>query len=212
MARINLVDLDPVLTERLRASLTGSPFLFLPTPEPLPPDEADLCVVPAARVVSLPDTGVPLIACGPAALLRACFVAGCADYLRDPWSPEELAVRARALLSRLASRSRLLWGDAELQGNELRSARGVVALTHHEAVILRMLLGNRGRPVPRAALSYSLEGREGRAASRAIDMHVSALRRKAREALPDVRCPIVCVKGMGYMVAQEVELLDNARR
>jgi hypothetical protein len=202
-ARINLVDLDPVLIEHLRASLMGSPFHFLPTPEPLPPDEADLYVVPAAAVADLPEHGVPVIAWGPSALLRASFIAGCADYLREPWAPEELAVRSRAALSRLPDPRTLPWGEAVFEGDSLRTSERTVALTHHEAVILRILLRHRGRPVPRAALSYSLGGRAARAGSRSIDMHVSALRRKLYKAVPAARRSVVCVKGMGYMVRSE---------
>jgi hypothetical protein len=199
-ARINLVDLDQILIERLRASLTGSPFHFLPTPAPLPPDETDVYVVAAQSVADIPERGVPVIAAGPASLLRSSFLAGCVDYLREPWTPEELAVRCRAALSRLPDCRALPWGDAVLEGDTLRSAGRIVALTHHEAVILRTLLRCRGRPVPRAALSLTLGGREVHAGSRAIDVHVSALRRKVRTAVPAARGAIVCVKGAGYMV------------
>lgn len=206
---INLVGCDPVLCERIRASLGRSPFHFTPTAEPLSDDEADLFVVDVRHVGTLPEGGVPVIAHGPAGLLRTAFLAGCADYLREPWTPEELGLRAHAALSRQRACWEFPWGEAHIDRDELRTPRGRAALTHHEAVILRALLRQRGRPVPRAALACLLGGAASRgaggavsrgAASRSIDVHVSALRRRVRALVPEAGRFIICVRGQGYMV------------
>ena len=199
---MNLVGFDPVLCERVRASLERSPFHFTPTEEPLPEDEVDLFVVAARNVGSLAERGVPVIAYGSAGWLRSAFLAGCSDYLREPWTPEELALRAHAALSRQGSRWEFPWGEIRLEGGEMLTPGGRTVLTHRQSVILRALLRQRGRPVPRAALACLLGVRNhgARAGSRSIDVHISALRRRLRDAVPESGRLIVCVRGQGYMV------------
>jgi hypothetical protein len=196
---INLVGLTPLLGERIRASLRRSPFFFADSDEPLP--GADLCLVPARRVAEARGPGrPPAIACGPPALLRSAFLAGCADYLKDPWTPEELELRALAVLARERARGAFPWGALVLGGTTLHTPAGPVGLTLHEARILRALLRARGSPVPRAALSYCADGTPGRPGSRAVDAHVSSLRRKVRAAVPAAGRFILCVRGQGYLV------------
>ena len=88
---INLVGFDPVLCERIRASLGRSPFHFSPTAEPLVGRRGRPVrrCRPARRHPRRREES-PVIAHGPAGLMRSAFLAGCADYLRDPWTPEEL--------------------------------------------------------------------------------------------------------------------------
>lgn len=197
---VNLVGCDPVLFERIRASLRRSPFFLSNTDAPLPSDEVALYVVPAAEVEELPARGVPVIAWGPAGMMRAAFLGGCDDYLRDPWTPEELGLRAHAALSRVRPRCQFPWGEVSFEGDTLLLPGAAAALTHHESLILRALLRARSRPVPRTALAYSLDGTPRRAAGRVIDAHVSAIRRKVRKAFPDAGRFIVCIRGQGYMV------------
>jgi CheY-like chemotaxis protein len=198
---INLVGLDAVLCERIRASLGRSPFHFISTAEPLPDDEADLFVIAAGNAARLAQRGVPVLAHGPAGLMRSAFLEGCTDYLRDPWTPEELALRAQAAISRQDACWEFPWGDVRIDGDELCAPGGRAPLTHHESVILRALLRQRGRPVPRAALACLLGGGTLRGdASRRIDVHIAALRRRVRSVAPEAGRFIVCVRGQGYMV------------
>jgi DNA-binding response OmpR family regulator len=133
--------------------------------------------------------------------MRSAFLGGCTDYLRDPWTPEELALRVQGAIARQRACFEFPWGEAHIEGDELRTPGGRTPLTHHEAVILRALLRQRGTPVPRAALGCLLGGGALRSgASRRIDMHVSALRRRVRSVVPEAGRFIVCVRGEGYMV------------
>jgi hypothetical protein len=197
---INIVGCDPVLYERIRASLKRSPFHFLATDEPTAPDETDLYVVPAGGEQGLPARGVPVIAWGPAELMRSAFLAGCDDFLKEPWAPEELGLRAHAALSRAEKRFSFSWGDVSFEGKDLRTPGGLAVLTLHESRILGALLRNRGRPVPREALAYSIGDAPPSHASRAVDVHVVALRKKVRCAVREAGRFIVCVRGQGYMV------------
>ncbi|HUJ75986.1 MAG TPA: hypothetical protein VL359_14075 [bacterium] len=219
--RINLVGVDALVVERMRASLRRSPFVFLGSDEPLPPECADLYVVPAARVGNLPRHGLPVIAAGPAGLLRSAFLAGCADYLREPWTAEELALRALGAMARGARRFTFPWGELSLESDRLDSPAGPIRLTWHESRILAALLRSRGDPVPRQALGYAAGmsplgrgstpplGRGStppssaprtRPASRAIDAHVCSIRRKVRAAVPEADPFIVCVRSQGYLI------------
>jgi hypothetical protein len=195
-----LLDCDPLVCERIEASLRRGPFVFVREEEPAPGDRADLYVAPAAMAASLPRNGPPVIACGPAALMRTSFLAGCEDYLRDPWTPEELGLRALASLARARKRYCFPWGEISFEGTDLRTPAGIVPLTFHESLILRMLLRARGAPVPRAALSWSTGKAEPASGSRKIDVHVSTIRKKLGMTVPDPGRFIVSVRGQGYMV------------
>jgi hypothetical protein len=195
-----LLDCDPLVFEQIRASLQRGPFIFVQASEPTPADEVDLYVAPAAAAHGFPRTGPPLIACGPAALMRTSFLAGCEDYLREPWTPEELSLRALEVLARWQRRFRFHWGEISFEGNDVRTPAGLIALTLYESRILRMLLRARGAPVPRAALAWSTGKAAGMEEGRRIDVHVSAVRRKLRATVPSAGRFIVCVRGQGYMV------------
>jgi hypothetical protein len=212
--RINLVGADSALCERLRASLARSPFHLTCSPAPLPPAETDLYVAPARTAAewlsgAAPAALPPVIAHGPAELLRYAFLAGAADYLREPWLPAELTARPAAGLERAGPRFQTPWGPVSPDGASLETARGTVPFTAHEAAVLRTLLRGRGIPVPREALAQALWGRPARAGSRALDAHVAALRRKicaaaagapAADRAADPRRFIVAVRRRGYMV------------
>jgi hypothetical protein len=197
-----------MLCERIRASLSGSPLRFIDSPVPLPQDEVDLYLAPADEAMGLlegsrtepPRAPVPVIAFGPAALMRCCFVAGAADFLRDPWSPEEFCLRALSVLQRTQRRFRFPWGSLVLDCTALETSSGKLSLTHHESRILRALLLGRGAPVPRQAISYFLWGNSGPAGGRAIDAHVAALRRKIRAVAPEAGRFIRAVRRQGYMI------------
>ncbi len=190
---------------------------FIDSPAPLPQDEADLYLAPADTAIELlsgspaerrgiqrpdrvPPVSIPVIAFGPAALMRSSFVAGAADYLRDPWSPEEFSLRVMSVLQRTQRRFRFPWGSLVLDCTSLETPAGTVSLTHHESKILRALLLGRGAPVPRQAIAYFLWGNPGPAGSRAIDVHVASLRRKIAAAAPKAGSLIRAVRRQGYMI------------
>ena len=154
----------------------GFPIFFTPT---LPDigtgsyKKFDAVVVPAQRFLSLAPLHlpVPVFASGPPSLLAECLAADCADYLREPWSIEELEAR---LSRHSGSTSGWLEDGGNWDGSTLRGPGGQQTLSPGLSALLGLLLANRGNSVPREALSAVL-GPSGNH-SRSIDMQVSRLR------------------------------------
>ncbi len=145
--------------------------------------------------------GCSLIACGPAELLTGCFLAGCDDFLKEPWSPEELEWRLRKLAKRKTLSFAFPWGSFEIRGLELCTPAGSCLLCAQEQRILRMLATNRGEPVSRDALYYGIWGKPASEKSRVVDVHISSLRKKLFRLFPESDGCIRSVRGVGYLIA-----------
>ena len=187
-----------LLTERTRASLAGGPFALRCSEEPLPPGEAELWIVPAAIAAEVVAAarGGPVIGHGPPGHLRAAFLAGCVDYLREPWTPVELAERAAVALARI---SVIAVGSVRLEGTRLSGPRGSADLTGHQAAALRLLASRPGSPVDRTALAWAVTGRPPEPGSRSVDVQVSALRAKLARVAPGGP-RIRAIRGRGYLL------------
>jgi hypothetical protein len=149
-------------------------FLFEPNFPPLAgAGRWDLLIAPAAVVLGRPMElyAAPLIAYGPERLLDLCLDSGCADYMREPWSLDELLARAE-----LRSLPALLLDtcDLSLHRGMLRGPQGQRRLSATASAGLALLAANRARPVPRAALG-AVMGMAG-SSGRALDMAMSRLR------------------------------------
>jgi len=124
--------------------------------------------------------------------------AGADDYLVKPFAPEELTARLRALARRNAGGGGAVrrFGDIEvdLTARAVRTAGARVELTAREWAVLEALVLRAGRIVPKADLERLVLGFEAELASNALEVHVSALRRKLGRSL------IETVRGLGYRV------------
>lgn len=146
--------------------------------------------------------GCALICFGAAELLPGCYLAGCSDYLKQPWSPQELEWRVRKLCKAREESMSFSWGRFDIRSLELSSPAGSCTLNAQERSILRMLAANRGEPVSREALYYGIWGRAGASKSRVADMHIASLRRKLRTLFPDSPPCIRSVRGIGYLIVK----------
>ena len=123
---------------------------------------------------------------------------GADDYLVKPFAPEELAARLRAVSRRSAggADSRLRFGRVEVdlaaKAAYLDGSRA--ALTGREWAVLEALVLRAGRIVPKADLEKIVLGFEGELMSNALEVHVSALRRKLDRSL------IETVRHLGYRI------------
>jgi DNA-binding response OmpR family regulator len=129
---------------------------------------------------------------------------GADDYLPKPFSPRELLARLRAVLRRseLAhdqERLAVLDVRVELGSRSVRVGEREVELTALEFDLLVALMRRAGRVVPRATL-FELAGRSDVTVNdRAVDVHISHLRRKLGDDPPRL---IKTVRGVGYVMAK----------
>lgn len=133
--------------------------------------------------------------------------AGADDYLAKPFEPKELLLRITAILRRGPKSSEpaaipkiLQLGDIryDLNRGELWRGSEQIRLTTTEAALMRLFAANPGEPVSRERLVTDL-GREDEAQERAVDIHITRLRRKIED---DPRLPryLQTVRGEGYML------------
>jgi two-component system response regulator CpxR len=133
---------------------------------------------------------------------------GADDYLPKPFNPRELLARMRAVLRRSsgipASQEQSILQVEELELN--RSARTVfqgdkrIELTDVEFSLLEVLMGAPGKVVSREEISEKVLGRKFHPFDRALDMHVSRLRRKLNEAGIQ-EDQVKTIRGAGYQLA-----------
>ena len=127
------------------------------------------------------------------------------DYIRKPFSLEEVVVRVRSVLRRArpaTDRGPLRFADIELDddAHEVRRAGVLVELTQTEYGLLRMFLENPRRVLSRPQIldrvwSYDFGGN-----GNVVDLYVGYLRRKLDPLGPPV---LRTVRGVGYVLRAE---------
>jgi len=136
------------------------------------------------------------------------FDLGADDYLPKPFYPEELLARVRAILRRVAHATAdapevLQVGDLKLLPGTLEAffQDQSLGLTAMECEVLEHLMRSCGRVVSRDDFSVLLYKRAATAFDRAVDVHVSRIRRKLGAA----RSLILSVRGTGYQLRHELD-------
>ncbi|HEX4419700.1 MAG TPA: winged helix-turn-helix domain-containing protein [Kofleriaceae bacterium] len=130
---------------------------------------------------------------------------GADDYLAKPIRPRVLLARLRALLRRATASTSAGGGSVrigelavDMAAREACFRGQPIELTSGELDLLAVLASQAGQVVSRKALYQTLKGTEHEDFDRSIDLMVSRLRQKLREATadPDV---IKTVRGVGYL-------------
>lgn len=132
---------------------------------------------------------------------------GADDYVVKPIVPRELLARVKALMRRRPAGAKAgktsvyLFADfrLDLAARQLRAPNGaILLLTRSELAILAALLDRARQVVPREDLVALLRSEGAEEMGRAVDLHISRLRRKIQDQTD--RELIRTYRGVGYML------------
>lgn len=131
------------------------------------------------------------------------FNTGGNDYIRKPFSIEELIVRIQSLLRNKTGASTKATGDQvqmgayhfQLNRQVLNNGKEERKLSYRESELLRLLYENRDKIIDRKDILNLLWGNDSFFNSRNLDVYITKLRGYLKD---DPSLEIITIKGIGY--------------
>ena len=156
-----------------------------------------------AKEIRLNDKKIPIIfltAKSQTSDVLEGFNNGGNDYLKKPFSMEELIVRIKSLLNRIETKTNV---DAIKIGNylfnstkqTLENSLEIQQLTHREAQLLFHLFEKKNEILDRTFILNKLWGNDDFFNARSMDVFISKLRKKLKK---DTNIQIINIRGFGY--------------
>jgi DNA-binding response OmpR family regulator len=133
------------------------------------------------------------------------FESGGTDYVKKPFSIEELIARIENQLKLINTRTykhtgrgTVMIGSFSFDQDryELRSATGIIKLSNRDMQLLKMLYANRNRVTVRKDLLMTIWGDDSYFNSRNLDVYIRKLRHHFSS---DKSIEIITLKGNGYL-------------
>lgn len=128
------------------------------------------------------------------------FNAGGNDYLKKPFSMEELIVRIHALLGRInvgGTEEITVIGNYtfDFKKQTLHLSEKIINLTHRESELLYLLIENKNEILDRSIVLKKIWGNDDFFNGRSMDVFITKLRKKLNL---DPNIQIINVRGQGY--------------
>lgn len=128
------------------------------------------------------------------------FTSGGNDYLKKPFSMEELIVRIHALLGRInpdKAEEKIEIGNYtfDFTKQTLHLDELIITLTHREAELLSLLIENKNEILDRSIVLKKIWGTDDFFNGRSMDVFITKLRKKLNL---DPNIQIINVRGQGY--------------
>lgn len=128
------------------------------------------------------------------------FELGGSDYLKKPFSMEELIVRINALLNRsktIKHEGAIKIGSYVFDATKqtLKNSEITKALTHRESALLELLINSKNEILDRSLILNTIWGNDDFFSGRSMDVFISKLRKKMSD---DASIQILNIRGFGY--------------